>query len=82
MITRSVTEAKYFRIKSPAWVAVGHGYSEHIIGHLWYEGPFVSEEDVQDKLAQAMESYKDQHAWTKAPQVEFFWKPLDIISNL
>ena len=82
MITRSVTEVKYFRIESPAWVAVGHGYCDHIIGHLWYEGPFVSEEDVQAKLAQAMEIYKDQHAWTKAPQVEIFWKPLDIIENL
>lgn len=82
MITRSVTEAKYFRIESPAWVAVGHGYCDHVAGHLWYEGPFESEEDVQAKLAQAMEIYKDQHAWTKPPQVKIFWKPLDIINNL
>ena len=82
MITRSVTEIKYFRIESPAWTAIGHGYCDRIPGKVWYEGPFVSDEDVENKLAQAMEIYKSQHDWMKAPQKKIFWKPLDITSNL
>lgn len=86
MITRTTTEVKYLRIKSPAWVAIGHGFSETVPGHLWYEGPFVSEADAEEKFALAMKAYNDPakrpHEWLKAPETFIFWKTLDITNNL
>jgi hypothetical protein len=86
MITRTITEVKYFLIESPEWIASGHGYSDRIPGKVWYEGPFVSDEDVEAKLAQAMEIFNNPqsrpHDWMEKPKKKIFWKPLDITNNL
>lgn len=80
MITRTLTQVKYFRIISIGGVERGHGYCVSIPEIIWYDEPWVDEEQANEKLQEALNQHncyeKRIHALEATPKMEVYWKTL------
>lgn len=72
MKTRVITQTLYIKIFSPSWVASGHGYHDLIEEKIWYEGPYQSEEHIQEVMEYAKEEIKG--SWIASPKILYQWK--------
>lgn len=69
------------RIKSPSWVACGHGYSDVIPGKEWYAGEFTSQEEADKIFEMVKQRYQKEEvanqSWMKEPVMTIDWETTD-----
>ena len=75
---RILKEQKFFKIETPAEYVTGFGYCDYIPSKLYYDEPFISEEDCNTKLELALRQHMG--AWrTEKPILTIYWKVLEEI---
>lgn len=82
MITRTLKQAKYFRVISVGGVDRGHGYCVSIPEIIWYDEPWIDETQANAKLQEALSRHNCYetriHALEVMPIMEVYWKTLTI----
>lgn len=73
---RILKEQKFFKIETPAEYLTGFGDCEYIPSKLYYDEPFISEEDCNTKLELALKRHMG--AWrVEKPILTIYWKVLE-----
>ena len=76
--TRILKEQKFFKIETPAEYITGFGYCDYVPSKLYYDEPFISEEDCNIKLNFALKQH--MNIWqTEKPILTIYWKVLEEI---
>lgn len=76
--TRVIQEEKYFKISSESYHTIGYSYKGTNEGKIYYEEPFISEEDCKAKMDLAIQDWKEMDPFTapKEPKLEIYWKTI------
>ena len=74
-----IIEEQYIKVESPSWTSFGHGGGQVIGGEVYFDEPYVNENQKNKLLEEANSIYKKKYSnsWVKEPEVKIYWKILE-----
>ena len=74
----TTVEEQYIKVYSPSWCASGQGFSDIIEGDIYFDEPYINEEQANALLEKANQKYNElySNSWVKEPEIRIYWKTI------